>query len=636
MNKIILIIGIVILVISCKEENEKPSVQSKFILTLENNELLPYQIVHFKSDNIPFEENEIAIGTDTYYLYKTSDSTLSFILPDLAKGIYTISSPDYEDYEINVREHQNYDLASLTSIFQSKEEELNSKINNPGYSNKNIENKIKFSKDLSNLLNNLSNQDKELFLKYYHANIDIFSDFIDDVVNERDENYIFELENRICEGENYKEFYNCTHEKFANIYNRLNAGLINFNLNLNLQSILNPNNNWLEKPDNWSENDSKLNILGLSLYSLINRINTDISTFNRNTYSLSSRQIILSNKTFEGVKTKYTSNKFDDLDIFPYFATYNIDSNYYFENTLLLHKSKKDYEEIAGSFIYITDSIPKNVFHFDDNFLVKDIEVKAENISNPNVEWTGSKGKSIMFSNKTETEQSFTYDLIYKSQGQEVKKTINATITYHHNKGIDSVQIGEQFWSRKNLEVRTFRNGDSIYFCRNESEWANYNSMGLPTCAYTRFDSTRYQHLGLHYNWFAVIDPRGLAPEGWRIAEWDDFNYIKSVLGEDDFLLKIRSKNDWDNLPGTNESGLSFKPTGYTLNWGHFTDYTIRHHQWAPTSEISYTLADSLNSSFVGIDDLNSQDYIYLSKTAGTMDKHLLARYGRVIRIIKE
>lgn len=505
MKKIILFFGIIFLVLSCKEENEKPSVQSKFILTLDNNELLPYQILHFKSDNIPFEENEIAIGTDTYYLYKTSDSTLSFILPELAKGKHTISSPDYEDFEIEVKEHQNYDLASLTSIFQSKEEELESKMNFPGYFNDKIENKIKFSKDLSNLINNLSNQDKELFLEYYHANIDIFSDFIDDIINERDENYIFELENRICEGENYKEFYNCTHEKFAHIYNRLNTGLINFNLNLNLQTILNPNNNWLEKPHNWSESDSKLNILGLSLYSLLNRINTDISTFNRNTYSLSTRQIILSNKTFEEVKTKYTSNKYDDLDIFPYFATYNIDSNYYFENTLLLYKSKKDYEEIAGSLINITDSIPKNVFHLDDNFLVKDIEVKAENISNPNVEWSGSKGKSIMFRNNLETEQSFTYDLIYKSQGQEVKKKINATITYHLNKGIDSVQIGYQFWSRKNLEVRTFRNGDSIYFCKDGSEWAKYNSMGLPTCAYTRFDSTRYQHLGLHYNWFAVI-----------------------------------------------------------------------------------------------------------------------------------
>lgn len=631
-----LLLLLIIFAFSCKEENEKPNVQSKFILTLDNNKLLPYQIVHFKSDNIPFEENEIAIGSDTYYLYKTSDSTLSFILPELSIGIYTISSPDYEDFEIEVKEHQNYDLSSLTSIFQSKEEELSSKINNPGYSNINIENKIKFSEDLANLLINLSNQNKELFLKYYHANINIFSDFIDDIINERDENYIFELENRICEGENYKEFYNCTHEKFANIYNRLNAGLIKLNLNLNLQSILNPNNNWLEKPHNWNENDSKFNILGLSLYSLINRINTDISTFNRNTYSLSSRQIILSNKTFEGVKTKYTSNKYDDLDIFPYFATYNIDSNYYFENTLLLHKSKKDYEEIAGRLTNFTDSIPKNVFHIDDNFLVKDIEVKAENISNPNVEWTGSNGKSIMFRNNTETEQSFTYDLVYKSQGQEVRKNINATITYHLNKGIDSVQIGNQFWSRKNLEVRTFRNGDSIYFCRDGSEWAKYNNMGLPTCAYTRFDSTMYQHLGLHYNWFAVIDPRGLAPNGWRIAEWEDFTYIKSVLGDKDFLFKIRSTSGWENQPGTNESGLDFRETGYCFNWGAFTDYTIRHHQWAPTSEIIYTLADSLNSSYVGIDDLNSQDYIYLSKTAGTMDKKLLARYGRVVRIIKE
>lgn len=101
-------------------------------------------------------------------------------------------------------------------------------------------------------------------------------------------------------------------------------------------------------------------------------------------------------------------------------------------------------------------------------------------------------------------------------------------------------------------------------------------------------------------------------------------------------MFKIRSTSGWENQPGTNESGLDFRETGYTFNWGHFTDFSIRHHQWTPTSEISYTLADTLNSSYVGVDDLNSQDYIYLEKTAGTMDKHLLARYGRVVRIIKE
>lgn len=636
MKYFILFLGIIFFALSCKEENEKPIIQSKFILKFDNSELLPYQFVHFKSNNIPNEENEIAIGTETYYLYKTSDSTLSFILPDLAKGKHIITSPDYEEFEIVVQEHPTYEIDNLISIFNSNKVELIKEFSTLGKYPKNIENKIKISDDLITKLEILSNSEKDLFLKYYYANIDIFKDFIGDINQEQDENFIFELQNRNCEGENYKEFYNCTHEKFANIYNRLNSGLVKFNLNLNLQSILNPNNNWLEKPHNWKENDSKLNILGLSLYSLLNRINIDISTFNANTYRLSTRQIILSNQTFEGVKTKYTSNKFDDLDIYPYFATYNIDSSLYFENTLLLDKAKKYYEKIAGKVLNITDSIPKNDFYTDDNFQVKDIEVKAENISNPNVEWVNSSGKSIMFRNNTETEQSFSFDLIYKTQGQEIKKNIDATITFHLNKGIDSVQIGNQFWSSKNLKVRTFRNGDSIYFCKNGGEWAKYNSMGLPTCAYTLFDSTRYQHLGLHYNWFAVIDPRGLAPEGWRIAEWDDFTYIKSVLGGKDFLSKLRSTSGWENQPGTNESGLGFKKTGYTFNWGHFTDYTIRHHQWVPTSDITYTLSDSLNSSYVGIDDLNSQDYLYLEKTQLTQDKALNARFGRVVRIIKE
>jgi len=76
-------------------------------------------------------------------------------------------------------------------------------------------------------------------------------------------------------------------------------------------------------------------------------------------------------------------------------------------------------------------------------------------------------------------------------------------------------------WMTKNLEVSTYRNGDPIPKVTNGAAWAS-----LTTGAYCYYnnDSTTYAATyGKLYNWYAVNDPRGLAPEGWHIPtdfEW--------------------------------------------------------------------------------------------------------------------
>lgn len=69
---------------------------------------------------------------------------------------------------------------------------------------------------------------------------------------------------------------------------------------------------------------------------------------------------------------------------------------------------------------------------------------------------------------------------------------------------------------------------------------------------------------GKLYNWYAVNDPRGLAPEGWHIPsfmEWDQLDI--HLGGKNETVLKIKSKEGWaDNQQGTNESGFNALPGG--------------------------------------------------------------------------
>src|SRR5436190_9711177 len=77
-----------------------------------------------------------------------------------------------------------------------------------------------------------------------------------------------------------------------------------------------------------------------------------------------------------------------------------------------------------------------------------------------------------------------------------------------------------QVWMDKNLNADTYRNGDKIPNVEDPKEW-----VALTTGAWCWYnnDSSRNGKYGKLYNWYAIKNPRGLAPQGWHIpsdAEW--------------------------------------------------------------------------------------------------------------------
>jgi uncharacterized protein (TIGR02145 family) len=126
------------------------------------------------------------------------------------------------------------------------------------------------------------------------------------------------------------------------------------------------------------------------------------------------------------------------------------------------------------------------------------------------------------------------------------------------------VTIGSQTWTNTNLDVSTFRNGDAIQEAKTPDEWKNAGEEKKPAWCYYHYDQANETNYGKLYNWFAVSDPRGLAPKGWHIpsdAEWKtliDFLGGESIAGG-----KLRSPAEWKGGGnGTNESGFNGLPGG--------------------------------------------------------------------------
>ena len=89
-----------------------------------------------------------------------------------------------------------------------------------------------------------------------------------------------------------------------------------------------------------------------------------------------------------------------------------------------------------------------------------------------------------------------------------------------------SKRINGKIWSTSNLDVSTFRNGDPIHEAKTGEEWVEAGDNKQPAWCWTSNDPKERKKYGKLYNHYAVADPRGLAPQGWRIPSEDELESL--------------------------------------------------------------------------------------------------------------
>ena len=108
-----------------------------------------------------------------------------------------------------------------------------------------------------------------------------------------------------------------------------------------------------------------------------------------------------------------------------------------------------------------------------------------------------------------------------------------------------TVTIGSQVWMDKNLEVSTFRNGDVIPQATSNAEWEAAGKNKQPAWCYYDNDAKNDVKYGKLYNWYAVNDPRGLAPAGYHVPTDAEWTTLGNFLG-DDAGKKMKSTSGWE------------------------------------------------------------------------------------------
>jgi uncharacterized protein (TIGR02145 family) len=142
---------------------------------------------------------------------------------------------------------------------------------------------------------------------------------------------------------------------------------------------------------------------------------------------------------------------------------------------------------------------------------------------------------------------------------------------------IDSLLI----WTTSNLNVSKFKNGDLIKEVKSDAEWEDALNNGIPAWCYLDNDSSNGKTHGKLYNYYAVTNLKGLAPEGWHIAsdfEWEMvYKYYNVRITEENLYedSKIFMSPEWKSpYPwgyGNNKTGFNALP-GYRMTLGFSKD----------------------------------------------------------------
>jgi uncharacterized protein (TIGR02145 family) len=156
--------------------------------------------------------------------------------------------------------------------------------------------------------------------------------------------------------------------------------------------------------------------------------------------------------------------------------------------------------------------------------------------------------------------------------------------------GQQEIIIGQQIWQVNNLNVSKFRNGDPIAEASTVEEWQKAGFEKRPAWCYYNNDTVNGKKYGKLYNWYAINDPRGLAPTGWHIPSDKEWNILieylggsmvfginrKSVKGNERLGWKFAKDQSGDNM-----SGFSALQGGMRVYDGSFAQIEKLGYWWS-------------------------------------------------------
>jgi len=152
---------------------------------------------------------------------------------------------------------------------------------------------------------------------------------------------------------------------------------------------------------------------------------------------------------------------------------------------------------------------------------------------------------------------------------QELFTTLlNPTLSDNSGNIYTTIQLGSQVWMGENLKTIRYRNGDAIDSTYQNTGYFNNDNWSFRlTGAWSYYgnDLSKNNLYGKLYNWYAIIDNRGICPAGWDIPDDSEWKILVDYLGGSESAGgKMKTTSNWSspNTGATNESFFNALPGG--------------------------------------------------------------------------
>lgn len=238
-----------------------------------------------------------------------------------------------------------------------------------------------------------------------------------------------------------------------------------------------------------------------------------------------------------------------------------------------------------------------------ENYTRKKIISQSNNIK-AGIEFTGEEAKqNCTLQRSKSADVPFTYKTgdIFLFQGisgnyssvvaEKITGNKNINFNFVECKDADGnhyevVHIGTQTWMAENLKTTKYRNGASISYITDNDTWMNTKAGAWCNYNNEAVNSSKYGHI---YNFYTLMDSRGLAPPGWHISNLTEWRTMITLLGdysEAGGKLKESGTVNWKspNIGATNLSGFTALPGGYRSRNGVYTFINGYAYWWSSST----------------------------------------------------
>ncbi len=159
--------------------------------------------------------------------------------------------------------------------------------------------------------------------------------------------------------------------------------------------------------------------------------------------------------------------------------------------------------------------------------------------------------------------------------------------------------IGSQLWASRNLAVTSFNNGNTI---PNITSAANWGASTPQMCSYN-FNAANDAIYGKLYNWYAIVDTRGICPVNWHIPTDTELTTLNSTIGSNGGDLKEAGLVTWNspNTGATDKYNFKALATGYmgTTSPSGAGNVTYFWSNTASSSTFAYTWSLSKDNALL-------------------------------------